>query len=64
METGGADIAFNVTADDVDRLESNPDVNVIKGTSSTMNHIVINTVNFDTLKDPKVRQAHAHGPGP
>lgn len=57
VETAGADIAFNVTADDVKRLEENPDVNVVLDTSSTMNHIVINTVNFDTLKDPKVRQA-------
>ena len=30
---------------------------VVRGASSTMNHIVINSVNFDTLKDPQVRQA-------
>ncbi len=57
VETGGADIAFDINADDVVRLEENPDVSVVKGPSATMNHLVINSVNFDTLKDPKVRQA-------
>lgn len=57
VEAGGADIAFNVSAEDLDRLKSNPEINVIQGGSATMNHVVINSVNFDTLKDPKVRKA-------
>lgn len=57
VETGGADVIFKVSGEDVDRLKANPEVNVYQGSSATMNHIVINSVNFDTLKDPKVREA-------
>ena len=51
------DIAFDIGSDDVERLEADSNVNVVRGASSTMNHIVINSVNFDTLKNPQVRQA-------
>ena len=57
IETGGVDIAFDIGSDDVERLEADSNVNVVRGASSTMNHIVINSVNFDTLKNPQVRQA-------
>lgn len=57
LETGEVDISFNLDANDVVRLEENPDVNVLNEPSSTMNHIVINTVNFDTLDNPEVRRA-------
>ncbi len=57
VETGGVDIAWDIGSDDVARLEADPNVNIVRGASSTMNHIVINSVNFDTLKDPKVREA-------
>lgn len=57
VETGGADVVFKVSGEDVERLKANPEINVYEGPSSTMNHIVINSVNFDTLKDPKVREA-------
>lgn len=57
IETGGVDIAWDINSSDVERLEADPNVNIIKGASSTMNHIVINSVNFDTLKNEKVREA-------
>lgn len=57
LETGEVDISFNVDANDVARLEENPDIQVLNEASSTMNHIVINTVNFDTLENDKVREA-------
>lgn len=57
VETGGADIVFNVSSEDLTRLKENPEINVVQGGSATMNHIVINSVNFDTLKDVRVRKA-------
>lgn len=57
IETGGVDIAFDVGADDVSRLEADPNVNIVKAASSTMNYIIINSVNFDTLRNQKVREA-------
>ncbi|NCB62126.1 MAG: ABC transporter substrate-binding protein [Clostridia bacterium] len=57
LETGEVDISFDVDANDVARLEGSPDITVLNDSSSTMNHIVINTVNFDTLRNDKVREA-------
>lgn len=57
LETGGVDIALEVSNNDLERLESNPDIQIIEGPGSTMNHIVINHVNFDTLANDDVRRA-------
>lgn len=57
LETGGVDIALEVSTNDLERLNANPDIKIIQGAGSTMNHIVINSVNFDTLTDVNVRKA-------
>lgn len=57
LETGAVDMCFNIKATDLERLKDNPDINVEIGTGATMNQFVINTVNFDTLKDMRVRKA-------
>jgi len=57
LETGGVDIALEVGSEDLNRLSANPDVNILKDAGSTMNHLVINSVNFDLLKDVRVRKA-------
>ncbi|MCC8059516.1 MAG: ABC transporter substrate-binding protein [Clostridiales bacterium] len=57
LESGGVDLAFNIPATDWSRLEANPDVEILTGPGATVNQFVINIVNFDTLKDAKVREA-------
>ena len=57
LETGGVDIALEVSTNDLDRLNANSELTILQGPGSTMNHLVINSVNFDTLKDVRVRKA-------
>lgn len=57
LESGGVDLAFNIPATDISRLQDNPDVEVLQGPGATVNQFVINIANFNTLKDPKVRKA-------
>lgn len=57
LETGGVDIALEVSTNDLDRLNANSDLTILQGPGSTMNHLVINSVNFNVLTDVNVRKA-------
>ncbi len=57
VETGGADIALEVAAADLERLDANPDTYTLVGPGTTVNQIVINSVNFPELTNPDLRRA-------
>ena len=56
VETGGADIAYSIAANDADRLKDNSDVNVITGPAYQFVYVSLN-MSDETLKDQRVRQA-------
>ena len=56
VETGGVDVAINVQASELERLESNPDVKVFRKEANTVNFICF-TCNKAPMDDVRVRQA-------
>ena len=56
VETGGADIAYSIAANDAERLQGNSDVNVITGPAYQYVYVSMN-MSDETLKDHRVRQA-------
>lgn len=56
VETGGADIAYSIAANDAERLQGNSDVSVITGPAYQYVYVSMN-MSDETLKDHKVRQA-------
>ncbi|MBF4692192.1 ABC transporter substrate-binding protein [Fusibacter ferrireducens] len=59
LETGGIDISLDISPEDMGRLSENPDTRIVEGPGYAMNYFMINSLNFDTLADVKVREALA-----
>lgn len=59
VEIGGVDIAYQISPNDIERLNQNPDVETIKTPSLSTTYIGFNCQK-ETFKDKKVRQAIAY----
>ena len=55
-ETGGADIVYDIEATDLQRLDENPDVNMVTTLGTNCTYICLNCAD-PILSDPKVREA-------
>ena len=56
VETGAADLALEIAATDMTRLDENPAVNITAVPGATLNQLVINSANFPYFT-PEVRRA-------
>lgn len=56
LESGNIDIAFDIPANDVERLDSNKDTAIVKRPSTTVEYLAMN-VTKEPLGDVRVRQA-------
>lgn len=56
LESGNIDIAFDIPANDVERLENNKDTAIVKRASTIVEYMVMN-VTKKPLDDVRVRQA-------
>lgn len=59
LETGGVDIVLNLNPDDIARLKENPETRILTGPAYGMTYFMINSLNFKTLADVRVREALA-----
>lgn len=59
LETGGVDIAFDLPISDWDRIDANPDTNLIYGDGLRFEYYMYN-IEKEINKDIRVRQAMAH----
>lgn len=59
LETGGVDIAMNIPTEDCDRVQDNPDLNLISGEGLRFEFLLLN-IEDDINKDIRVREAMAH----
>lgn len=59
LETGGVDIAQQIAFSDWDRIEANPDTNLVRGQTLGTRNLCFN-MNQDFLKDINVRKALAY----
>lgn len=57
LESGGIDVAINLSIMDVDRLEANPDMTVLRQPCYNMTNIFYNQLNNEALQDLNVRKA-------
>jgi len=55
-ETGGADIVYDIGANDVDRIRNNPSINLVSKMGANTSYLTINQA-FGPLGDIRVRQA-------
>lgn len=56
LETGGADIVYNVVANDAERLKSSSDVNIVSGPAYQFVYVSFN-MSDETLSNEKLREA-------
>jgi len=59
VEVGGVDIAYDISANDIERLEENPDVEALRNMGLSTTYIGFNCQK-EPFTDKKVRQAVAH----
>lgn len=59
LETGGVDIAFDLSTTDWDRIEADPNLQLLKGNSLTMVYLCFNNEN-PLYGNPLIRQAIAY----
>jgi peptide/nickel transport system substrate-binding protein len=59
-ETGGADIVYDITANDKERIKDNPNLQYLYAYSANSNYIFLNTAKAP-LDDIRVRKAILHG---
>ncbi len=56
LKTGEADIVTNIAPDQLDLINSDPNLKT-EGSATALFHVMIMNVNHPVLKDPKIRQA-------
>lgn len=59
LETGGVDVAYNISTNDVNRIKDNPDLNLLMGPSFRYTTLTFNMQN-ETLQNQKLRDALAY----
>lgn len=57
VESGAIDVGFHIDEADIDRLEANPNINLVMGPSYTMHHANFNIYKNSWMQDVRVRKA-------
>lgn len=55
-ESGGSDIVYEISANDVDRVRENPNINLVSAMGANTSYLYLNLAH-EPFQDPKVREA-------
>jgi peptide/nickel transport system substrate-binding protein len=61
LQSGKANVVFNISSDDVDTIKNNTKLQVLSAPTERVAYLAINTLGDTATKDKKVRQAIAYG---